>query len=323
MPSRSDKIPVSVIVATKNEQARIVRCLDALSPFDEIIVADSLSLDDTAVLALAEGARVEPFEWNGGYPKKRQWCLENLDLAHDWVFFVDADEIVTPDLCAEISMIFAGGREPDYAGHFVKGLYVRGGQILRFGLHNNKLALFDRRKIEFPVVDDLDCPGMGEIEGHYQPVLKEHYQGEEIGLLNAALYHEAYGGAFDDNDEEKGGNNFEYEAENDSGSESGSESEEGYAVSNEDDYETWFARHERYARWEVAMDEKGAWPQDPIAFRRVLKRIFKALPCRGLIAFLHSYILKGGFMDGEQGFYFARDRMRYYRLIAQMKRRDR
>ncbi|MCK5284696.1 MAG: glycosyltransferase family 2 protein [Alphaproteobacteria bacterium] len=181
------KIPVSVIVVTKNEGERIERCLASLSAFDDVWVVDSDSSDETQAIALSMNANVVNFVWDGQYPKKRQRCLNNLDLAYYWVFFVDADEVLTEDLVEEI-------RALDFkaAGYFVKGRYVFEGKALRFGLRNNKLALFDRRCIEFPVVNDLGILGMGEIEGHYQPVLMKGHLHEKIVQLKASLLHYAY-----------------------------------------------------------------------------------------------------------------------------------
>lgn len=182
----SSPLPVSVIVVTRNEEPRIDRCLTALSAFAEIWVVDSASTDATVKIAQGHGAKTCAYEWNGTYPKKRQWCLDRLPLAHDRVFFVDADEIVTPALTAEIAAL-----DWSAAGYFVKGLYTANGKLLRHGLHNNKLALFDRRMIGFPVVDDLGLEGMGEIEGHYQPVLKPGCAGAKIARLRQPLIHEA------------------------------------------------------------------------------------------------------------------------------------
>jgi hypothetical protein len=77
------------------------------------------------------------------------------------------------------------------AGYFVRGQYIMNGKPLRFGLKNNKLALFNRRAIHFPIVDDLAIPGMGEIEGHYQPVLKDEYFDYQIGQIKMPLLHDA------------------------------------------------------------------------------------------------------------------------------------
>ncbi len=187
-----EKIPISVVVVTKNEQDRIGNCLDVLGDFDQLIVVDSKSDDHTVAVAQSRGAEVVQFEWNGQYPKKRQWCLETLDLKHDWVFFVDADEIVTLPLVQEIRKVFGSIVPTRTAGFFVYGRYVWDGRPLRFGLKNNKLALLHRRRMCFPVVDDLDIGGMGEIEGHYQPVLSGKGDGYEIGQLRRALLHYAY-----------------------------------------------------------------------------------------------------------------------------------
>ena len=183
-----DKIPVSVIVVTKNEEESIARCLAALQDFAEIIVVDSHSTDRTCDIARDAGACVVPYEWNGRYPKKRQWCLEVLDIAHDWVFWVDADEVVTLAVIEEIRGIFRDN--PQAAGFFVRGQYIWRGMLLKHGLQNNKIALFNRHKMMFPVVDDLDIPGMGEIEGHYQPVCKDGCS-DSIGQIAAPLLHYA------------------------------------------------------------------------------------------------------------------------------------
>lgn len=179
-------IPVTAIVVTKNEEKRIGRCLEALSGFEEIIVLDSASRDKTAEMAALQGARVENFIWNGQYPKKRQWCLDHVEIRTDWIFFVDADEIVTEELKKEIADLFRRGPAED--GYFIKGQYRMGEKLLRHGLQNNKIALFHRGKFRFPVVDDLDIPGMGEIEGHYQPV---PVGTATIGALKSPLLHDA------------------------------------------------------------------------------------------------------------------------------------
>lgn len=272
------KIPVTVIVVTKNEEDRIGACLRALSSFDQVIVFDSDSTDNTKALSQENGADVFGFQWNGRYPKKRQYALDQLAIRHDWVFFVDADESVTADLIDEIRNI--DWDEPRIGGYFVRGRYVFEDTALRFGLQNNKLALIDRHKMMFPVVDDLDIEGMGEIEGHYQPVPQFEDQKVQYKQLKAPLLHHAY-----------------------------------------EDRKAWERRHKNYAYWEVHMDKRQAWPDESHKFRKVLKLLFKALPARGLIAFLHSYLIKFGFLDGVRGFKFARTRKQYYDLIAEEKRK--
>lgn len=182
-------IPVSVLVVTRNAATTLARCLNALTDCDkirfaEIRVVDSASQDDTAAIAAQYGVPVISFVWNGHYPKKRQWCLDTLPFATDWVLFVDADEYLTPELVAEIATLMQ--RRPEHDGYFIKGRFLFLDQPLRFGHCNHKLALFHRNHGYFPPCPDLDAPGMGEIEGHYQP----HVRGT-VAHLRHPLWHDA------------------------------------------------------------------------------------------------------------------------------------
>lgn len=179
-------IPVTAIVVTKNEGENLSHCLLPLMPlFQRVIVVDSGSTDDTMQIAKSMGAEFLPYTWNGKYPKKRQWCLENIYGLGQWVFFIDADEVASPQLLREMNLLFA--RKPQADGYFVRGRYMWMNRLLRFGMTNNKLCLFKRDAFAFPVVNDLDLPGMGEIEGHYQPVAIR--DDVKIGQLDHPVIH--------------------------------------------------------------------------------------------------------------------------------------
>ncbi|WP_245593439.1 glycosyltransferase family 2 protein [Azospirillum halopraeferens] len=180
MPAGS--IPVSVIVMTRNEAVNLPACLAPLRPFARVFVVDSASSDGTPDIAAAWGAVVVPFHWDGGYPRKKQWCLDRLPFTHDWVLFVDADERLTPGLVAEIAALMAAG--PRHAGYFIDGRPVFLGRPLRHGAGTRKLALIDRRRAAFPAVDDLDVAAMWEVEGHYQPRVAG-----TTGRLRGVLWH--------------------------------------------------------------------------------------------------------------------------------------
>lgn len=162
-------IPVSVIVMTRDEAANLAACLATLRAFAEVFVVDSGSTDGTLAIAAAAGARVVPFRWDGGYPKKKQWCLDHLPFTHDWVLYVDADERPTPRLVDEIASLMRHG--PRHAGYFIDGRPVFLGRRLRFGAGTRKLALLHRHRAWFPPADDLDVATMWEVEGHYQPAV--------------------------------------------------------------------------------------------------------------------------------------------------------
>jgi len=97
------KVPVSVIVPVKDEAENLRRCLPALDWADEVFVVDSQSLDETAAVVAGHGATLVQFRFNGTYPKKKNWALDNLPFRNEWVLIVDADEVVVPELAVEIA----------------------------------------------------------------------------------------------------------------------------------------------------------------------------------------------------------------------------
>lgn len=99
---------ISAVIITKNEQANIGRCLESLKWVDEIIVVDSGSEDDTRELAWEAGATVFEIDWEGFGPAKRYGVDR---CAGPWILSVDADEVVSDALAAEIRSILKHGTE--------------------------------------------------------------------------------------------------------------------------------------------------------------------------------------------------------------------
>jgi len=164
------QIPVSIIIATKNEQKNIVECLESVSFFSEIIVVDSYSSDNTSSLAKNFGAKVVDFSWNGKLPKKRQWIIQNVKPINKWIFFLDADERMTVELALEIQNFLLNESIDLYsAGRVTMRTYING-KPLKFGYKVRSIKLLRLSETNFPIVEDLDAPGMGEVEGHYQPL---------------------------------------------------------------------------------------------------------------------------------------------------------
>ena len=71
--SSQEKLPMSAIVAVRNEEKNLPRCLEALRDVGEIYIVDSGSTDATPEIARAFGAKVVQFHYQDGWPKKRQW----------------------------------------------------------------------------------------------------------------------------------------------------------------------------------------------------------------------------------------------------------
>lgn len=113
MRNGAAKLPVSVTIIAKNEADRISRTILSVRDWvDEVIVVDSGSTDDTVGISQALGAKVFFNPWPGYGPQKR--FAEAL-CRNKWVFNIDADEEVTPELEGEVRGLFAAGSPEDKA----------------------------------------------------------------------------------------------------------------------------------------------------------------------------------------------------------------
>ena len=90
---------ISVLILTKNEQQDLPGCLKSVAWCDDVHVYDSMSTDTTVELASAWGARVtrRPFD---NWASHQNWGLANVPFRHPWVFYIDADERMSPELVA-------------------------------------------------------------------------------------------------------------------------------------------------------------------------------------------------------------------------------
>jgi glycosyltransferase involved in cell wall biosynthesis len=98
----NEKANLAVIILTHNESIHLRRAIEHVAPIaKEIFVIDSCSTDGTPELAKGLGAVVieHPFQ---NYAKQFQWAMDNAPVTTEWVMRLDADEIVEPDLAAEI-----------------------------------------------------------------------------------------------------------------------------------------------------------------------------------------------------------------------------
>ncbi len=99
--------PISAYIRAKNENRVIERVIKAaFQAVDEVIVIDSGSTDGTIEISEAAGAKVIRATWLGGGKQKR--IGENA-AKNNWLMDLDADEIITPELAAEIRAAFANG----------------------------------------------------------------------------------------------------------------------------------------------------------------------------------------------------------------------
>ena len=85
---------ISVIILTKNEELDLPACLNSVAWCDDVHVLDSGSTDKTISIAHKFGAYVSYNSFES-FGKQRNFALDNLDIRHNWILFLDADEIIT------------------------------------------------------------------------------------------------------------------------------------------------------------------------------------------------------------------------------------
>ena len=90
----------SVVILTLNEEARLPSCLESVRDCDDVVVLDSGSTDATATIARAAGARVHVNAFQN-FAQQRNHAHEHIPFRHPWVFHLDADETLSPELHQE------------------------------------------------------------------------------------------------------------------------------------------------------------------------------------------------------------------------------
>lgn len=103
-------LPLSIFLIARDEADRLPATLAAVRPLShDILVVDSGSTDGTQDIARQAGARVITQAWSG-YGEQKRFAEDRCQ--YDWVLNLDADEVVPPDLAAEIAALFQTGEPP-------------------------------------------------------------------------------------------------------------------------------------------------------------------------------------------------------------------
>lgn len=163
---------ISATILTKNEEKNIEECLNTLKWVDEVIVVDDGSADKTREIAKANGAKVFEHPLNSDFAAQRNFGLEKA--RGDWVFFIDADERVSPTLRAEIQSITNHQPPVTTNGFYLKREDKIWGRVLRHGETANVKLLRLAKK------------GTGEWR---KPVHEVWEIRGEIGILASPLLH--------------------------------------------------------------------------------------------------------------------------------------
>jgi glycosyltransferase involved in cell wall biosynthesis len=152
-------VSVSILILTLNEDVNISACLASVSRFSDVVVLDSYSEDRTVSLAQESGAQVVQRKFDN-WAAHQNWALDHITFKYPWVFYIDADERMTPELADEIRAIaedskrsevaFYCGRRNMFMGKWIKHA-MPPGSIMRF--FKPPCIRFERLVNPTPVID--------------------------------------------------------------------------------------------------------------------------------------------------------------------------
>ena len=271
MTYSQQKIPVSVLIPAKNEELNLPACLESVAVADEIFVVDSQSEDRSIEICENFGAKVVQFHFNGSWPKKKNWSLENLPFRNDWVLIVDCDERITPELWKEIKQAIANSEED---GYYLNRKVFFLGKWIRFGgkYPDWNLRLFKHKLGRYENLNTEDIPNTGDNEVHEHVIL----QGQ-VGYLQEDMLHIDFR------------NIYQW-------------------LARHNRYSNWEARV--YYNLLTQKNDSGTIGSnlfgDAVQRKRFLKKIWVRLPFKPLLRFILFYFIRLGFLDGIPGYIYGR-----------------
>ena len=271
MFSQSEKIPVSVLIPAKNEESNLPACLESVARADEVFVVDSQSSDRSIEISTNHGANVVQFYFNGRWPKKKNWSLDNLPFRNEWVLIVDCDERITPELWDEIATVI---QDPNYNGYYLNRRVFFLGQWIRYGgkYPDWNLRLFKHKSGRYENLNTEDIPNTGDNEVHEHVILDG-----KVGYLKNDMLHIDFRDIY-------------------------------HWLERHNRYSNWEARV--YYNILTGNDESGTIGAhlfgDAVQRKRFLKKIWVKLPFKPLLRFILFYFIRLGFLDGKAGYIYGR-----------------
>lgn len=275
-PSDSRKLPITVLIAVKNEALNLPKCLRALAPAERVVLLDSESTDDTGQIAKLHGAEVVQFKYSFAYPKKRQWALDNLSINTPWIFLLDADEVMTHELWHEISVVI-GLPNPKPAYFVEKAFHFLGKRFKHGGFSFKAVLLLQKGKGRFEELAVDPCSIL-DMEVHERIVVDG-----EIGSLKSPVLHEDFKGL------------------------------QAY-IDRHNRYSSWEAEIRMRYMDSGQYGDSAVKPKllgNSQERRRFLKKLVLRIPLEHWIWFGYHYFIRLGFLEGRRGLIACQIRASY------------
>lgn len=183
----------SVVILTLNEERNLPACLTSVDESDDVVILDSGSTDRTAEIAQAAGARVatHPFE---NFAAQRNYANTQIPFKYPWVFHLDADERMTPELNAECSrcaaenpstidgywvaprMLFRGRWIPhctDFPAYQARFVHTQRFRFIQVGHGQREHPEMRMGKLAASYLHDLSADGESALEAKHRKYARE------------------------------------------------------------------------------------------------------------------------------------------------------
>ncbi|MGK7956797.1 MAG: glycosyltransferase family 2 protein [Crocosphaera sp.] len=271
MSKITPKVPVSVLIPALNEELNLPACLESVERADEVFVVDSQSSDRSIEISEQYGANVVQFHFNGRWPKKKNWSLENLPFRNEWVLIVDCDERITPELWDEITEAI---KDNNYSGYYLNRKVFFLGKWIRYGgkYPDWNLRLFRHPLGRYENLSTEDIPNTGDNEVHEHVILNGN-----VGYLKEDMLHIDFRDIY-------------------------------HWLQRHNRYSNWEARV--YYNLLTGQDDSGTLEANlfgnAVQRKRFLKKIWVRLPFKPLLRFVLFYFIRLGFLDGSAGYIYGR-----------------
>lgn len=180
------KVDITIIVPTKNEEKNLSFCLQPIYNWAEkIIIVDSGSTDNTHQIAQKYNSEVILFNYQGGWPKKRQHIIETYPFTTKWILLLDADEILDDKSKAAIEKAISN---QDIDGYYIWFRLEFLGKMLVYSAPGlRKMSLFKTGKGNYERRFGAQDQTMGDMEVHEHVVVNGN-----VAELDTPVLHRNY-----------------------------------------------------------------------------------------------------------------------------------
>ena len=275
-----EKLDVTFIILTFNEEIHIRRCLENVSPIGkDIVIIDCVSTDRTQEICHEfDNVRVIEHPWPGNQAEQFNWALDNVKILTSWIFRLDADEYLTPELIKEMQVRLPKMNPKISAVVLPLGRAFQG-RVLKHGIVKGikMIRLFRTGKVRYE--QRLMDEHLQVLQGETEEFQGKFVDDSLIGIKAFVAKHNGYS-----------------------------------------DREAAMLLDAEFGLTELSQGDDSCYAEEVAAKRKQKEKYAKMpLFWRAIGYFCYRYFIKLGFLDGKEGFLWDFFQGLWYRMLVDAK----